>query len=252
MTIFTKNRKLLVPWVGLMALGAQNAAANATFNSSASLTYSIVSITNLSHANQLDGLTISASFTQAEIVPYETAGFTDSFVKNSGDGSVIANNPDVSLSPLAGSLFAHEFAVSGHAGNGSVESHHFGTYSLGFENLTTDSYSIVVSLAYQLNPTASGQLADSHVSIDWYSSYSANWGSYFVAAGGDPVGDPGPVQFSFTLGANASETVNADVAINANLAASPVPLPAAVWTFLAGLLGVLGAKKRKTSPAASA
>jgi hypothetical protein len=38
-------------------------------------------------------------------------------------------------------------------------------------------------------------------------------------------------------------------AADANPKLSPVPLPAAVWSFLLGLLGILGLKKRRQAPA---
>jgi hypothetical protein len=51
--------------------------------------------------------------------------------------------------------------------------------------------------------------------------------------------------FSIILAPGQSGFYLADVVINGNLAAAPVPLPAAAWSFLAGLLGIVGMKKRK-------
>ncbi len=52
----------------------------------------------------------------------------------------------------------------------------------------------------------------------------------------------------FHPGAGASKMLSANVATDGNSEASPVPLPAAAWSFLLGLMGILGLKKRKSPP----
>ncbi len=48
--------------------------------------------------------------------------------------------------------------------------------------------------------------------------------------------------------AGASKILSENVATDGNSEASPVPLPAAAWSFLLGLMGILGLKKRKSPP----
>src|SRR5690554_5302328 len=136
--------------------------AASAFSSYATVTYTVNSITNLSNPGDLLGLEILGSF--------EQPGAPDSYVSTTGDGAVTANNPTVG--PISvGSSFSRTFAVSGNASDGTVASHYLGWFSLEFNNLSSDSYSIEVTLDFDLSATASGQFADTSIFLDYYRTY---------------------------------------------------------------------------------
>lgn len=235
--------------IGGAMLSAQAAQADATFNSSALLTYTINSITNLNaeHPNDLSGLEVWGFFDQAS-EPY-------SYANTSGDGVVLANNP--SVAPFAvGSSFSHSFAVSGSAVNGTVDSYHTGWFNLDFHNTGTDIYAIDLSLAYQLDAEANGLFASNNVALDYaYTgndfSGSGSTGAFtFDGYPDDSHSVTGANGLVFTMGSGEWQTVYADAVITGNLESasesiSAVPVPAAVWFFASGLLGLTGLNRRK-------
>jgi hypothetical protein len=247
------TRKLFATLALVSLSSGHTAWAASAFSSYATITYTINSITNLSNPGDLSGLEILGSF--------EQPGAPDSYVSTTGDGAVTANNPTVG-SISVGTSFSRTFAVSGNASDGTVASHHLGWFSLEFNNLSSDSYSIEVTLDFDLSTTASGQFADTSIFLDYYRSddYAnlppgwTNVSPYlgFAFATASAVGQnhqatsfqSDPVLF--VLGPNGLGGLYVDVSIDGYLQASPVPLPAAVWFFLTGLLTFTGLRKRGT------
>jgi len=222
--------KTLFTLTGLAMLGITNVQASSSFNSRSALSFSIGGI--------YAGLDVTGSFAQA--------GPPDSFVFATGDASVTANNPPVLSLPLD---FTHLFAVSGNVSNGDVTSSHIGRYELGFTNISAQSYNINLTLSYDLLANTAGQFANSDVILDFLDDESTLgnvWVNAASPAGSASNGANNSMNTLFTLAPGLSKTFYTDVTINGSLQASPVPLPAAVWSFLAGLLGILGLKKRKT------
>ena len=229
--------------MGGTLLSAQAAQANTTFTSSAALTYTINSITNLNgeHPNDLSGLEVTGSFEQPSDYLY---------VYTRGDGAVGSN--DAGVLPFAvGSSFSHSFAVSGSALNGTVDSYHTGWFKLDFINNGADSYAIDLTLAYQLDTEVNGLLANSHVALDY--GYTGNdfvgtdhaEAFTFEGYSSDTNSVSGSSGLIFTLDSGASEIVYADAVITGNLeSASAIPVPAAVWFFASGLLGFTGLNRR--------
>jgi hypothetical protein len=83
--------------------------------------------------------------------------------------------------------------------------------------------------------------------LDDESTLGNIWVNAAIPAGSANNGANNSMIAPFTLDSVPSKTFYADATINGSLQqASPVPLPAAVWSFLIGLLGILGLKKRKT------
>jgi hypothetical protein len=242
--IVKKHGLMCAVLIGGSLLSAQAAQANVTFNSSAALTFTINSITNLNaeHPNDLSGLEVLGSFEQASVLPYF-------YTITSGDGSVTANNPSVLPPVTVSNSFSHSFAVSGSALNGAVDSYHTGWFNLDFNNTGGDSYNIDLTLDYQLNAEASGLFANSNVALDYGYTGNSFTGSDSVDAftfAGFPYDTDsltGSNGLIFTLGSGSTGSFYADAVITENLA--PVPVPAAVWFFASGLLGVIGLNKRK-------
>jgi hypothetical protein len=240
MEFFTGNMKLLPAalGVGLSLLTFQTAQASSAFTSNATLTYTIT--------GDLSGVQAQGFFKQA--AP------PDSYVTKSGDGTVTANNPDLGPIPV-GSSFTYTFAADGNVTDGTVGSHYLGNFGVDFTNTGSVSRSIGVTLAYQLNAVASGDFADSDVTVDYFNSDDSFAGfdsinaSTNALANATQSGTSG--LYSFTLWPNTSEGLYADVTIAGNLQA-PVPVPAAVWLFgsaVAGM-GVIGRRKVKAGATA--
>lgn len=224
-------------------LWASSAQASSSFNSSAALSYTINSITNLDNPGSLLGLALTGSF--------ELAAVPDYAVALTGDGTVVGNNPgtgSLAITPISqGTAFSHPFAVSGSVGNGTVNTSQLGLFGLNFENTGSDHYEISLTLNYQLNSGTDGQLAASSIDLDYFNETSSFVGfdhleaSVFTLGNAEIIGSSG--QFNFTLTPGAAEALYADVRISGNLEASPVPLPASFWLLFAGLSGIISLGK---------
>lgn len=240
----------LIVLAGLPLIGLNNALASSDFASSAMIGFTIDNITNESNPGLIPpDLQIGAAFA------------LDSSSSVSLTGNVIfnADNPDAfgEVPTLPGTHYAHTFSLNGAAIDGSIDSFNLGTFSFAVFNFhTTDTFTIDLGFNYLLSAAAHAQnaetdIADTSVYIDYFSDQDFNFGgadyinSSSVFAVPFPVGDQ--ISFSLTLAPGEHVIYEADVGITANLVGSPVPLPAAAWSFLAGLLGLLGIKKRNRS-----
>ena len=241
---YLRNHRLLpgLAAMGLLWSSSPAVQAASAFASGATLTYTINSVANLDHPGNLSDLSILGSFVQA--------GSPDSYAVTTGDGAVSADNP--SIGPLAADGgFAHSFALSGSAGVGTVDTSYLGQFAVDFSNAGADHYAIGVSLDYQLNASVGGENADSSVYLDYYNADSSFAGSDYLNAAllGLPIDSKSGSSglYSFNLGPGGSQSLYGDVVINGNLAGTTaaVPLPAAVWLFGSGMLGVFGAARRR-------
>ncbi len=219
--------------------------ASTTFFGSAALTFTINNITNLNpaHSTDLSGLEVLGYFDQG-------SDLTNYYVANSGDGAVTANNPGIFPTAVTHS-FSQAFTVSGSALNGTVDSRHTGLYNLAFTNTGSDNYAIDLTLSYQLKADTAGLNAVNNVALEYFTLNSGY--SNYAAVGAftlqDRLTDTQSVNgfftpINFTVNSNDIELVSADVLITGTLEASPVPVPAAVWFFVSGLLAMLGLNKR--------
>lgn len=223
-------------------LWTSTAQASSSFNSGATLSYTINSITNLNNAGSLSGLALTESFELAA---------DQNFLNVGGDGAISGDNPSTGPMPITpislGTVFSHSFALGGNAGNGSVNASQLGRFGLSFENTGSDNYEISLTLNYQLNAGVAGQLADSSVVLDYYngdfsfSGYNLIDASVFSLQNPEITGSSGI--FNFTLAPGAAEALYADVKITGNLEASPVPLPASFWLLFAGLSAIVSTGK---------
>lgn len=238
------SHKLSAALVAVSLSTGQTALAASAFSSDATLTYTIQSITNLSNPGDVSGLEILGYFEQAD---------ASSYAATTGNGVITADNP--TIGPVAvGTSFSRTFAVSGNASDGTATSSHLGLFRLDFNNLGSDSYAIELALDFELNASAGGQTADTDIFLDFYRTDSSDGSSTGFAFINASVFGPQNATMAdssepllFNLGPNASAGLHADVWINGNLQASPVPLPAAVWLFATGLLAFSGVRKRTTA-----
>ena len=237
---------MLAALILMPMFGVSNSEANSLFNSQATLSFTIDSISNVNNPGDLSGLAILGSF--------EQAGSPVSYLSTTGNGSGIASNPSVSeVSVTIGNPFIHTFSANGNVSSGTVEASNVGGYGLALNNTSaTDDYKVNLTLAYNLSANASGEFADSDVFLDVFTNDNplSSLGNIIINAYALESPNAGAIgsfpQYTFDIVHGSSLVLSSDVTINGNLQASPVPLPAAVWSFLAGFMGILGLKKRKT------
>lgn len=246
--------KKLSAWSALVLTAAvafvtPAAQASAATSSYVNVTYTINSITNLSNAGDLSGLDILGSFDLASVAnnPYQAI---------TGTGSITPTLSGAGNAAVTGS-YSRTMQLDTTAADWSqISANYLAWFSLAFTNTSaTDRYSINMTLSYDLFASATGNSAFSDATVNYYNGDSSisnfNAPDYVQASVGTilPNGISNSHVFDFTLAAGNIETVYVDASISA--AAAPVPLPAAVWSFLAGLMGILGLKKRKQRPAES-
>jgi hypothetical protein len=221
MKIIMLHKKMLAAMTALTLLGVGNSEANSSFNSQAALTMSI--------GTHSSDLLINGLF----------QGFSDNGTI-SGDGTAAAMFPNGSpMVTTSGDFVFDSFSAEGNASNGDVfGSINTGWYSLDFTNQSLSTMTVSLTLNYQLSAAASGQFADSNVNLDYYmgSDVPVN-----VALNASVFDQANATKNSFdtivfNLDPGSSKTFHSDVTIDGNLSASPVPLPTAAWSFLAGLL----------------
>ncbi|NJA04946.1 hypothetical protein HC024_04195 [Methylococcaceae bacterium WWC4] len=237
---------LIVAVFALVMAGTNNAAASVTFSSLANLSFSIANIET--SASDLSDLEFSASFVRLG------ADFPATFIDLTGDGVVFDTTEEFAtgVKPVqVGTSFSHEFDLAGGVSAGAIDYSQVGWYDVGFNNLGVNSYSITMSYSYSLSTEIVGNdgvtsvgihYTDSDGLIDQFDEALASSLITGLSSGTKQFSG----SFTFTLdGVSNAKTFYIDLNHSGNLlSAAPVPLPAAAWSFLIGLLGVLGFNKK--------
>jgi len=223
--------------------------ASAATSSYVNVTYTINSITDLSQPAGLSGGSVLGSFDLASVAnnPYQSI---------TGTGSITPTLNGTGTSAVPGS-YSRTLQLDTTAADWSeISANYLAWFSLAFNNTSlTDSYAVNLTLSYDLFVSTSGNSAFSDATVNYYnadSSISNFAAPDYVQASTQAIASAlasNSRVFDFILAPGGAETVYVDATITAT--AAPVPLPAAVWSFLAGLMGILGLKKRKQRPAES-
>jgi hypothetical protein len=230
----------------LSILGVGASEASVSFVSQAEIGFSVTNVVN--------SVSASGSFKPADSnTNWVYALDNEANPLDSSQYEVIANNPVVSLS--LGST--HTFAVSGFANSGSVETHHVGYYQFDFTNSSESSETLQLNLNYDFLSSTSGSFVNNSFKLDFwqqgaepgqsialgYAELSA--GLLFAQSYSDAVllsNDLKSMIYGLNLSAGAKQSIYADLTVTNNLA--PVPLPASMWFFVTGVMGLFGLKKR--------
>lgn len=229
MKTFSKRKLMLITLTGLVA-GYSNAQASSSFNDQAQISFSVDTIS--------PDLEISGLFEQGAA----ENGLTD------GDGAVLFSLPSAVPAVASGVYQFDTFSVSGSGSNGSIYGTSYtGWYSLSFVNHGATAIAVDLTLNYALTASVSGQYASSNVNMDYYLGNNYPDNVYLISSVYESlnVTNNDSKVISLNIDSGATQTFYVDVTLSGDLQASPVPLPAAAWSFLAGLLGLLGVKKRK-------
>jgi hypothetical protein len=165
-----------------------------------------------------------------------------------GNGSATATNSNSKAPGAAKAVFT---SVNGTATNSNVLTKTLTGNLLPFENgLNSD---VVQSTGGLFPLTSASETSSGSVSVGAESRYGF-WSSLdFASLGGTAMqmfgfsgnGNTGKLQ-SYILGSATLDT-NGNLTITGNSTPPPVPLPAAVWLFGSGLLGLFGVSRRRTA-----
>lgn len=228
-----------------LAVGG-HAQASSSFNSQATISFSLGSAAN--------AVTVASAYAPAD------PGYSYIFQAPGSIGEILPAPDNAIAIPALGLDAAHTFAVSGYATAGSFSSQHIGWYQLDFLNQSSQDQQVALTLSYTMQTLIQGE-ADSDVVIDFSDGDALLANAFFNNSllnveAYDPAiaiaSDKSAITYNFVLAQGEARTFYTDVTINAALQPAPVPLPAAAWSFLIGLMGLLGVKKRKSADSALA
>lgn len=229
-----------------LAVIAPAACADTRYDSSAALGFTIdgIASSNPDNADDLTGLTLTASFVPA-VDP-------DSFyADSSGDGVYRVDNPKLALTFPENRRFAGTFAVSGNSPlHGSVNSLHTGDFVFSFSNDGPYRYTLNATLDYSLHASAVGVYANSFILLDYWNSIDEGAGMEYSGAGtyighaNDSHTTSGSFVWAFALDPGADARFVARTAIQSSLDSTPiVPIPASLWLFIGASLGLTNLRK---------
>ncbi len=223
----------------------QSAQASSAYTGSADLTISITGINNQSNPSSGYGNDILYSGLT------ELDSFSDSTI--SGIGSV---NPSFSSEPLPSDSnpfpfpttfnFTHAMLIKGNVSDGNIDSYYLNTTNITLENTSSDTYIINYTVNYNLSVTTSGEYAEGTSSItgDNLGLPDDGIGGYIeVGSFSDSFSESDIHHLSLVLEGGHIAELYSEFEFSGYAESSPVPLPSAVWLFLAGLLALPRSQK---------
>lgn len=241
-----KLNKLLLLIAISSLLGIQSAQATSIFSANSTVTVTIDSITNNTHAGDHSELDIYGLFEIADAI--SAPGFGQDV---SGDGnsyySHIGGEIDSYAAAInAGDSFSQMFSSVGGVNDGYVDAYYQAFGGLEFVNNSNDSFTIEYSLSYNLNAFVAGDFATNTVALEYFNDLGDIDG-YEEAVAETSLNilntqNMNSESFVLDLGAFESDMFYADVSINGYAEVTvagepaPVPVPAAGWLMLSGLV----------------
>lgn len=244
------RRSHLAAWlIGGFWLATPNVhAAQAGYAGSATLTFTIDSMVNVTKPGDLSHLDAQATF--------ELAGSPNSFVLITGEGGASSPTPNTGPTPLrVGDRFSYTFDALGSVESGTVDASHTGWYGLSFTSLNGDSYQVGLKLDYALSAQANGtRFAASQVRLDYFDAAGnttpgSEWllATHEILPSNTLSGSSGLL--TLLVSGGSPNTLFADVTISGNLEAAAVPVPAMAWPFLACVVAGLRRYRRTIASA---
>ena len=180
---------------GMAMISSHAEASAASFNSYATVTYTITSLVNNSNPGDFSNLSIFASYDQDILSGYLGISGVGTHTITQG------GSPDFAeLLPQVGASVSKTFAINAATGNGTLESLDFASFNLDLFNVSEDQFSVGVKLDYELSANASGgELAETTAQIDWFLSDDSDSGFYYASSAGLTDGVNGPIQLTLDL-----------------------------------------------------
>jgi hypothetical protein len=254
MTSFKKKCGLLSATFIASFVSMQPLQAASSFNSSSEVSFTLMGIANLTNSGDLSNLDVSGAF---------SLDTSSSITSN----SILLNYNSTSLAnPVAaGDGFSQSFGVSGSVSNTNATAYFLAARDPQAaldpnlanlflrNNSLTDVYQIDIALDYSLTANASGDFANTDISLDYYSlntpafsGFDYAYASAFLSPYGETISNS--AFLSLILAPGEMDALFTDVTINGYIeaSASPVPLPPAIWPFLTGLFTLMMRIKRRS------
>ncbi len=227
-------------------LNIQTAQATSLYTGIAELSINITGIHNQSNSGMGYG---------NDIQYFGTLGldeYSSSTTPVSG-GSVTPTLPNNSLPSKGSALvlpinydFSQSMKIDGTVSNGNIESYYFFESILSFKNLSSNDYVIDYTVNYNLSVETTGSGTTATASITEENFGLPDDGYIEVGTSSSSLSESGTPNLSLFLAAGETVELYAALEFSGEASAtSPVPLPGAVWLFLAGLLALPKFKQNK-------
>ncbi|MEE9397059.1 MAG: VPLPA-CTERM sorting domain-containing protein [Methylococcales bacterium] len=225
----------LVPLLAFVSAPTVNAAT--AFMADSTVLFTLTGISNTTNpGGTISGLDISNTFTLDPLSQFEKIGNTTS--------NLDFSPTNLSATPSVGDSFSQSLKVSGNAISGEISSYHFAEGILQFTNSSTNEYVVEFSMDYNLAISASGEASDdndANISLELEYAYPGSIEDTvsLIADLTDPSANAtNSVSFSVTVAPGmANKEYYTDLVVEGS-AVSAVPIPAAVWLFGSGVLGL--------------
>jgi hypothetical protein len=229
--------------IALTSFNIQIAEAVSVYTGSANVTINITGISNQSnpgsdYANDLYYSGFQKLDPSSGSIINGTGNVTPTF---SGDSLPITQT----VLPATLSL-SQSMSINGTVSDGNIDSYYFGTTDITLTNMSTDTYTINYIVDYVLSVETTGEFSEATTSIegtnlgipgDYTEVYSHSDFSTLV-------NDSGTSLLSLTLASGESTTFSSALAFS-GYAVATVPVPAAFWLFLSGLMALPRLKKQR-------
>lgn len=233
MNLFKSNLYTLTTslTLGALSLGFVPAAtAASTYDATAEFALTLTNVTDLAGAQVTSGWDVTAF------------GSGDVFLSDSGvataDGTISVIDPAVSLGIGDGATQAS--TASGTASNGTALTDALTELEISFDNFSGQALTFSFDYNVLLNAEATGD-AEALALVDMLDDL----GFVDILASADDLSGPLALSsaLSFTLEDGGFNLISGFV--DSSGSASAVPVPASVWLFGSGLLGLVGIARRK-------
>ncbi|MDD2761432.1 MAG: hypothetical protein PHH11_14220 [Methylomonas sp.] len=227
------------------AFTADFASAAVSFNSHADLSFIVDSIVETGTENAVDYSSLQVFGSM--IRPVEPDVVTWSVL--TGDGVVDDNGAEIPYtegSVVLGNVFNHSFSISGQLNSGILDYSQVAWYEIGFNNNAETSFDISLRASYTLATEINGQVGSASVGLSLYDDNQLYWTDMAIGESGAPGYATFEQAITLTVLPGENRRFYLDVGHDGYIEAAPVPLPAALWPFMAGLVGIFGFKKRTT------
>lgn len=222
--------------LGALSVGFTPAAMAATYDASASFTLTLTDVTNANFGQVTEGWSVDA------------LGSGTPFLSESGDASATGTSSvaDVSLSIDSG--FTQSSSASGTATDGFSSTDTLTDLDIFVDNFSGQALTFSFDYDFSIFASATGDEANASAAVDMLDDIGSVDILTSVSASA-PFGrasdsDSGIGTIQFTL-LDGEFNVIAGFIDSTGDAASVVPVPAAVWLFGSGLLGLVGVARRK-------
>lgn len=229
------NRKSILLTAATLLLPALAPSAQASSHYSGGVDFSYtISATNRNAGGDMQSLSIADSFDSGNYAESASSAASPSYQAFNGLG-VLHN---VSLHAQDGIQL------------GTAVSDYFSQLVISFENISldvNDIFDINIDFSYALNAQVGGESADADAGFAYSNenfeldnfdfAHASNFDVFAEVFGFD--------SFGFVLTAGQTENLYFDSSVKGELEATVVPVPAAIWLFGSGVVGLLGMQRNR-------